>query len=850
MRFDNYLYKNIYTFLKIILTCYKQYIEMILNEGKRDRMLQPYVDMLQAKGIDTNISQLKSAVLKKLADNAGMHNLSLQSNFYLAGAARYYFNGDLTVDGNVGLITGEPDEFNNEICSRLNALIVILRNAYIDTVGQTFEQPEDFGTMKIGALLKKYNSKINKELGIDDGKREKVEVDTLNRNEQVSPNYTFEICYKFEDATKYERDTAPGSWCVTYGVGHFNTYTKGTSPQSHLVVFRQNGWQEIERTPQREKWIRNNASTRPKPQDDYGNSLIAFFQSNESYRPALWYGAPLITSRWNHGSRDDGTNGVEADQAYTFDEFKRITGVSDEELQRIYEIWKKDSASKSKGNEKKLSPEEKAKRLGFLRMLKYAQMRANGGEQLETALSGVEIIKRFAGQENFSKGVYGCKIENNYFVIDRGQIAFDTIIYNMTNNPFTYMCEKANVPFIANSIILKMAPSEYSIYNFRLHKIIEVDGLKTFASVGTDDPYEREGEEPYAILCKQRGRRCVFFDSHSGMPVRLPNGRYIFEYAKYYGGSYRVSGVGDYLYSGSLAFIMYDSSSLEAYVYNPSQRLIKPFDKNNFDGVSTIRYIYCRQVNKGFQVSMEFESGTGWGAVKKNRYFLFDNNCDPITDLPNGEPYSNFPIINYFDHYIEISYDSKTLRKLGIPRVNNRPYVLYNTETRSYLKNRDTNKVLHFGRFAKTPYSKMNLYFIELDEGPSFIDLDNEKIYHPVLPSQYTYDLDYWGSEKTITENYIIFTLKRSYNNNNDLIAQTLKNQGYAIYVAPRKRPQIYIKYDDVIAGRPTMASEFNVNALPHPTYENKKAQNTNIITEGDIVEMVKTICERLINNE
>ena len=70
----------------------------ILNESKRDNFLTPYIEMFKTKGQDVTLGQLKTALLKKLTEEGGLRNLSLGSNFYLAGAARYYFNGDLTLN--------------------------------------------------------------------------------------------------------------------------------------------------------------------------------------------------------------------------------------------------------------------------------------------------------------------------------------------------------------------------------------------------------------------------------------------------------------------------------------------------------------------------------------------------------------------------------------------------------------------------------------------------------------------------------------------------------------------------------------------------------------------------------
>ena len=136
---------------------------MILSESKRDDLLLPYVEMLKAKGINCSLGQLKSYMLKKLTNEARMRNLSLGSNFYLAGAIRYYFNGDLTLNKDLDVYNdGQTtnDVWNEDACRKLNALINILRNAYIDTIGETFEQPEDFGTLTLPKLLRKYGKKI------------------------------------------------------------------------------------------------------------------------------------------------------------------------------------------------------------------------------------------------------------------------------------------------------------------------------------------------------------------------------------------------------------------------------------------------------------------------------------------------------------------------------------------------------------------------------------------------------------------------------------------------------------------------------------------------------------------
>ena len=176
---------------------------MILNESGRDDLLLPFLEILKSRGIDCKLGVLKRYLLKHFVEDGNFRNLSLGSNFYLAGVARYYFNGDLTQNKDLAVFdetNQTKDIWNEDICKRLNALILILRNSVVDSVGETFEQPEDFGDLPIAKLLRKYGAKINKELGIVPSKKEKV--DTLNRSESVGNGYTFDIIYSQAEASK------------------------------------------------------------------------------------------------------------------------------------------------------------------------------------------------------------------------------------------------------------------------------------------------------------------------------------------------------------------------------------------------------------------------------------------------------------------------------------------------------------------------------------------------------------------------------------------------------------------------------------------------------------------------
>ena len=146
-----------------------------LNESSRDNLLSRYVDLLKSNGKNVTLSQVKQYLLTKFVNEAHIRNLSLDSNYYLAGVARYYFNGDLTTNKVLNAFDSSvKDRFDEEICNRLSALIMVLRNSYIDSIGEKFEQPEDFGELSLKKLLRKYGKEIDKELGIVKGDRKAI----------------------------------------------------------------------------------------------------------------------------------------------------------------------------------------------------------------------------------------------------------------------------------------------------------------------------------------------------------------------------------------------------------------------------------------------------------------------------------------------------------------------------------------------------------------------------------------------------------------------------------------------------------------------------------------------------
>ena len=630
----------------------------LLFESKRDDMLIPYYEVLKSKGCNISFGRFKSILLEHLTQNGGLRNLSLSSNYYLAGAARYYFNGDLTLNKdlalyyefitngereantNNGIETPEnhKDEWNREVCQKLNALIKVLRDSYIDSVGTQFEQPEDFGTLPIDKLLRKYGAKIKKELGIVHPEETEKKID---RSTNVGNGYTFEIMYSHQQCKKYYEPTNPGAWCITYGQGHYNNYVNNLD--IHYVIFRKDGWENVERVPQKEKWVSYGGSY--KPQDDYGNSLIALLQSNHSWKPVY------ITSRWNHGSGDSG--GVEADHAYTTEEFMRITGVSQKDLERIYQIWKQDSGSESKSI-KEMNLDKKAAMLA----VKEAQIRINGGENI---LNLLIINNTFNGSiENPRKSCFDASLKqgpNVSFLIDKGKIIFETVSFS--EEALYYKTEYLN-----NIILFRQnSNSEYVLYDYRLHKVIKIEGIYKFKCVP-----DRKVQNYDFYEIKLSGKDIALVNTVTNEPLVLPNGHCWFNEIRCadninsWSPRNRITcrGVGSSL--TSMLEIVYDLSSREKYFYNiPLRRFV---EIPEFDGDMSLVIAGAtpqdlepklggQKVGKNYFVLEYTLKGrnSGWRQYS-SPYMLFDINGHEIDIL--GERY--YSSIDYIgnDYFIVV----------------------------------------------------------------------------------------------------------------------------------------------------------------------------------------------------
>lgn len=580
---------------------------MILNESGRDDLLLPFLEILKSRGIDCKLGVLKRYLLKHFVEDGNFRNLSLGSNFYLAGVARYYFNGDLTQNKNLAVFdetNQTQDIWNEDICKRLNALILILRNSVVDSVGETFEQPEDFGDLPIAKLLRKYGAKINKELGVVTPKKEKV--DTLDRSENVGNGYTFDIIYSYNDATKYYKPTQPGAWCITYGQNHYNYYKNHLG--IHYVIFKKDGWENVPRQKGPD-W------TSQKPQDEYGCSLIALLQGDVNGEPVY------ITSRWNHGC-ESGTH-CEADHAFTKEEFFAKTGVNDADLQRIFAIWKKDkSAHKSKAAGQ--SSEDREKKIYNLRDLKYRQMRINGGENPDSVMVTIprdmtdkaEIqmyIERHKftivgnGKPNKSIINYTIEIEGEEYhvLVDKGRILFESLVpsteywrmgtwratYEYTDRMSSDDTRRvSNLKWLHNMIVIRLRGDKYKLYDIRRHQFLNVGGVTTFKYIDNTREWKNDIGAVFYEL-KLTNRQIALIDTNTNTPLKLPNGQYWFEELRYEGKSnYWGREVRPGFVRSDVPYltIVYDSSARQVYFYNMSEKKFENIDVSNFDDTERI----------------------------------------------------------------------------------------------------------------------------------------------------------------------------------------------------------------------------------------------------------------------
>lgn len=484
----------------------------IITESSRDNLLLPYLNILNQKGINCNLGELKNYLMKKFVVEANIHALSLNSNYYLSGVARYYFNGDLTTNRVLNIFNSKvKDEFKYDVCQRLDEIIVYLRNAYIDTTGTAWEQPEDFGELSIAKLFRKYGGKIDKLKQKENKNKTIVQKSDFTNN--VGKDYTYEIMYTHDDCKKYNSYTSPGAWCITYGEQHFDYYIK--HPASHFIIFKKNGYENIKRS------VGKNF-----PLDEYGLSLIAVRQYNSK---CSFVGA---TTRWNHGSTDSPSIS-NADKAMTYEELCQITGLDDIKWQSIYDEWKSNQTTYVAADRGKIA----ADRLNIARKFKYAQMLYRNGTSIEKLIEDGVLYKNGKilqpiGQTlktvNPNKSIITLTAESGdaiyWTIFDKGSFMVDKVLAdNIQAGTQDYGLSRNLPQFFLETFASCHTKSGKIIYSYKTHDVLNINGNKYFKTLSTI-----KSSENYLIAENSHGGKSLISIS-SLKPLQFPNGEYVCE---------------------------------------------------------------------------------------------------------------------------------------------------------------------------------------------------------------------------------------------------------------------------------------------------------------------------------
>ena len=356
-----------------------------------------------------------------------------------------------------------------------------------------------------------------------------------------------------------------------------------------------------------------------KPQDEFGCSLIAVLQSNINGEPVY------ITSRWNHGHYSDDSH-CEADHAFTKAEFMAKTGVTDDDLQRIFKIWKQTS-----GNVGSLSKKEvKKEMLTALRSLKYTQMKMNGGD-ISGALNVFDVVKNLSGPQDdvkLTKHILWCRTKANngpvfHFLLDRGKIIFETLTEENIDVHYSDAPDNGHVSnyyerkSIAgyNGLIALVFRSYIKLYDTRRRKFIEVDGISKFKSIPRCSTKKRGF---YELVIATKDRALMSFSNNT--PLRLPNGSFIFNAVKgtgYDGASTFTNSRLDAKTfpesaNGGFLEFLYDESSGERFLYNIKLKTFVDFPKRS-DGVELTLNASYTDKDSNYSTFYPYNNGKGWG---------------------------------------------------------------------------------------------------------------------------------------------------------------------------------------------------------------------------------------------
>ena len=479
--------------------------KMLLREGSRDNILQPYLDLVNSRIYQpVPMSVFKKYMLKKLATEAGIFNLSLGSNFYLAGAIRYYLNGDLTTNKRLAVYDDSDtvsDKFKKTVCQKLNDVILVLRNKYIDTVGKKLSQPEDFGKLSLEALLRKYDPKkpvVSKN----------TEPEQIVKTDKASNSYTYDICLNQADLKQYAQWTAPYTWCVTTQQTYVNTYTRRNG--SYFVVFARKGFEKL--SPSVGKGY---------PLDDYGTSLMAIQLSKEDGRVVAG------TSRWNHGGAKNGINApwleTGADDVInTNKKLFAITGINEDTLKQIHKNYLKYKETKVSHREvTKANPEA-------IRTFKYIQMLVNNGQPFDKYANS--HLMYGSGKINSSLYSISLKESDDYCLMWHGNVLYNTTLNQDYRKACNTYDEEKNKNF--GSLFYVIGDRNAVYFDAVTGKKLSAEGQTKFSR--WYDTYNSEGY----ILRLNSGDYYAYYDNKKHEMVTTPYGDQFFKEG-YSTGDYR-----------------------------------------------------------------------------------------------------------------------------------------------------------------------------------------------------------------------------------------------------------------------------------------------------------------------
>lgn len=773
--------------------------KQVINESSRDNLLLPYLELVQKIEPNITLGQLKNYLMKKFVTEGNIHALSLGSNFYLSGVARYYFNGDLTTNKKLNIFyPNVTDEFIVDVCQRLDEIIIYLRNSYIDTTGTKWLQPEDFGTLSIAKLFRKYGGIIDKLKAKQDKYKTNTEDKYNNVSNKIGNNYTYDIIYDYEDCRKYNSATSPGAWCITYGKQHYDGYTKRN--KSHFVIFRKDGYETIERK------IGKNF-----PLDEYGLSLLAVQQSNKTGEFIC------CTSRWNHGGYGNIPTIKNADDVLSFDELKKITGVNDSDFELIFNVWKEQNDKKS--NKRLEKGKENLILTDIIRTFKYCQMMIQNGSNLKQLFDNnlIDDARLLSDNNEHNTNIDKVKISKNiialrttkdevskWTICDRGILMPEQVLGdNFSSGNDDMRFRWAPEEFKDNIVVFNTKRRGSVLYSKKTHNIISINDNKYFTMT------QNIGDSKYFLLFDERDA-CYILDSTTFKPLYTPNNENVFENVTYY----KIC---------NILKMVYDSSAKSIYYYN--------LNNNSF-----IDKIYGTEVpysmaaenieKKGilplikFVPSMDYHTmyQTQFFDIEKNEYlkdtngeivsyanFVFLGDCEYGTascehgryivkidtseklKYPNGETIicENASYVNSFydDNPRFMSYkvkdDDERYNFISITIKWGQKYCFYDLYTNKFFINEDGSiffkeygqgKVYNkYKAIVKLPMTADGPYWYQTDKNYDIEDV-NQLLESGINPKQIFDDIQNTknyitnGDGETISQNYSIVKLNSVYN--------------------------------------------------------------------------------------